>query len=98
MTKPIRVEHIQPSVEWWGGSERVGVLEVQVVAARSPRYSRRSSTCVSSAMSRDRGLALAAGGDLDLREKFLVRELSASHAVVTDRPSPRAPPPRYTPP
>ena len=27
MTKPIRVEHLQPAVEWWGGAERHGRVE-----------------------------------------------------------------------
>jgi type I restriction enzyme M protein len=27
MTKPIRVEHLQPCVDWWGGVERSGRVE-----------------------------------------------------------------------
>lgn len=27
MTKPIRIEHFQPCVEWWGGAERTGRVE-----------------------------------------------------------------------
>lgn len=27
MTKPIRVEHLQPAVEWWGGARRQGRVE-----------------------------------------------------------------------
>jgi type I restriction enzyme M protein len=27
MTKPIRVQHLQPCVEWWGGRERAGRVE-----------------------------------------------------------------------
>jgi type I restriction enzyme M protein len=30
MTKPIRMEHLQPCVEWWGGSSREGRVETQV--------------------------------------------------------------------
>ena len=30
MTKPIRVEHLQQCVEWWGGAQRVGRLETEV--------------------------------------------------------------------
>jgi type I restriction enzyme M protein len=30
MTKPIRVEHLQPAVEWWGGAERQGRVETEV--------------------------------------------------------------------
>jgi type I restriction enzyme M protein len=30
MTKPIRVEHLQGCVEWWGGAERKGRVETEV--------------------------------------------------------------------
>ncbi len=30
MTKPIRVEHLQPIADWWGGAERTGRVETQV--------------------------------------------------------------------
>ena len=30
MTKPIRVEHLQPCVDWWGGAERKGRVETEV--------------------------------------------------------------------
>jgi len=30
MTKPIRVEHLKPCVEWWGGAERKGRVETEV--------------------------------------------------------------------
>src|SRR5436190_6583874 len=30
MTKPIRVEYLQPCVEWWGGAERAGRVETEV--------------------------------------------------------------------
>jgi len=30
MTRPIRVEHLQPCVEWWGGAARVGRQETAV--------------------------------------------------------------------
>ena len=30
MTKPIRVEHLQPCVEWWGGAERKGRVGTEV--------------------------------------------------------------------
>ena len=30
MTKPIRVEHLQPCVDWWGGSDRAGRVETDV--------------------------------------------------------------------
>jgi type I restriction enzyme M protein len=30
MTKPIRVEHLQPCVDWWGGSKRKGRVETEV--------------------------------------------------------------------
>ena len=30
MTKPIRVEHLQPAVEWWGGLGRQGRVETEV--------------------------------------------------------------------
>jgi type I restriction enzyme M protein len=30
MTKPIRVEHLQPCVEWWGGAKRRGRKETEV--------------------------------------------------------------------
>jgi type I restriction enzyme M protein len=30
MTKPIRVEHLQPCVDWWGGAERKGRKETDV--------------------------------------------------------------------
>ncbi len=30
MTKPIRVEHLQPCVEWWGGARREGRIETEV--------------------------------------------------------------------
>ena len=30
MTKPIRVEHLQPTVDWWGGRERQGRTETEV--------------------------------------------------------------------
>jgi type I restriction enzyme M protein len=30
MTKPIRVEHLQPCVDWWGGAKRKGRAETEV--------------------------------------------------------------------
>ena len=30
MTKPIRVEHLGPCVEWWGGAQRQGRVETEV--------------------------------------------------------------------
>jgi type I restriction enzyme M protein len=30
MTKPIRVEHLQPCIDWWGGTERGGRVETEV--------------------------------------------------------------------
>jgi len=30
MTKPIRVEHLKPCVDWWGGEERHGRIETEV--------------------------------------------------------------------
>jgi type I restriction enzyme M protein len=30
MTKPIRVEHLNPCVDWWGGTEREGRVETEV--------------------------------------------------------------------
>ena len=27
MTKPIRLEHLQPCIDWWGGAERTGRQE-----------------------------------------------------------------------
>jgi type I restriction enzyme M protein len=30
MTKPIRVEHLQPIADWWGGAERQGRVETEV--------------------------------------------------------------------
>jgi type I restriction enzyme M protein len=30
MTKPIRVEHLEPCVDWWGGTERKGRKETEV--------------------------------------------------------------------
>jgi type I restriction enzyme M protein len=30
MTKPIRVEHLDPCVEWWGGATRQGRIETDV--------------------------------------------------------------------
>jgi type I restriction enzyme M protein len=30
MTKPIRVEHLKPCVEWWGGAKRKGRAETEV--------------------------------------------------------------------
>jgi type I restriction enzyme M protein len=30
MTKPIRVEHLQSCVDWWGGGEREGRKETEV--------------------------------------------------------------------
>jgi len=30
MTKPIRVEHLQPCVDWWGGPGREGRVENEV--------------------------------------------------------------------
>jgi type I restriction enzyme M protein len=30
MTKPIRVEHLDPCVDWWGGTEREGRVETEV--------------------------------------------------------------------
>ena len=30
MTKPIRVEHLKPCVDWWGGAERKGRVETEV--------------------------------------------------------------------
>jgi type I restriction enzyme M protein len=30
MTKPIRVEHLQGCVDWWGGGEREGRQETEV--------------------------------------------------------------------
>jgi len=30
MTKPIRIEHLKPCVEWWGGAKRKGRVETEV--------------------------------------------------------------------
>jgi type I restriction enzyme M protein len=30
MTKPIRLEHLQPCIDWWGGTERKGRVETEV--------------------------------------------------------------------
>jgi type I restriction enzyme M protein len=30
MTKPIRVEHLEPCVKWWGGAKRKGRKETEV--------------------------------------------------------------------
>jgi type I restriction enzyme M protein len=30
MTKPIRVEHLNPCVDWWGGAKRKGRVETNV--------------------------------------------------------------------
>ena len=30
MTKPIKIEHLQPCVDWWGGAERTGCTENEV--------------------------------------------------------------------
>jgi type I restriction enzyme M protein len=30
MTKPVRVEHLQPCVDWWGGAKRKGRIETEV--------------------------------------------------------------------
>ena len=30
MTKPIRVEHLQPCIDWWGGAKRKGRVETEV--------------------------------------------------------------------
>jgi N-6 DNA Methylase len=30
MTKPIRIEHLQPIADWWGGAERKGRVETEV--------------------------------------------------------------------
>lgn len=30
MTKPIRIEHFKPCVEWWGGAKRKGRVETEV--------------------------------------------------------------------
>jgi type I restriction enzyme M protein len=30
MTKPIRIEHLQPIADWWGGAERQGRVETDV--------------------------------------------------------------------
>jgi type I restriction enzyme M protein len=30
VTKPIRVEHFQPCIDWWGGAERAGRVESEV--------------------------------------------------------------------
>lgn len=30
MTKPIRVEHLKPCIEWWGGTKRKGRVETEV--------------------------------------------------------------------
>ena len=29
MTKPIRLEHLQPCIEWWGGAKRKGRKETE---------------------------------------------------------------------
>ena len=29
MTKPIRVEHLKPCVDWWGGTKRKGRVETE---------------------------------------------------------------------
>jgi type I restriction enzyme M protein len=30
MTKPIRFEHLQPCIDWWGGAKRQGRVENEV--------------------------------------------------------------------
>lgn len=30
MTKPIKVEHLQPCIDWWGGADRRGRVETEV--------------------------------------------------------------------
>lgn len=30
MTKPIRIEHLKPCAEWWGGAKRTGRKETEV--------------------------------------------------------------------
>jgi hypothetical protein len=30
MTKPIRLEHLKPCVDWWGGAKRKGRKETEV--------------------------------------------------------------------
>ena len=30
MTKPIRIEHLKPCVDWWGGAKRKGRVESEV--------------------------------------------------------------------
>jgi type I restriction enzyme M protein len=30
MTRPIRLEHLQPCIDWWGGSERKDRVETEV--------------------------------------------------------------------
>ena len=30
MTKPIRIEHLRPCVDWWGGAKRKGRVENEV--------------------------------------------------------------------
>lgn len=30
MTKPIKVEHLQPCVDWWSGAKREGRVETEV--------------------------------------------------------------------
>jgi type I restriction enzyme M protein len=30
MTRPIRLEHLQPCIDWWGGAKREGRAETEV--------------------------------------------------------------------
>jgi type I restriction enzyme M protein len=30
MTKPIRIEHLKPCIDWWGGAKRKGRVETEV--------------------------------------------------------------------
>jgi type I restriction enzyme M protein len=30
MTQPIRIEHLKPCVDWWGGAKRKGRVETEV--------------------------------------------------------------------
>jgi type I restriction enzyme M protein len=38
MTKPIRIEHLQQCVEWWGGAKRDGRVETEVAWKVTAEY------------------------------------------------------------
>ena len=44
MTKPIRVEHLQACVDWWGGAKRKGREETEAPGGSRPTRSRRAAT------------------------------------------------------